>query len=132
MKLKTAAYNNRVSWYSVSSPLEWFAEQYTHYYRTEKTGGGLIDGATKTLLDRLDTQSFAPTNASGSTGVVYGADGGTSAATGNGGQGGVGQTTEGGIGDGGARAGAANRGGAGAGGGAPGGQPQVEPLFFPW
>jgi len=121
IKLKTAAYNNRVSWYSVSSPLEWFAEQYTHYYRTEKTGGGLIDGTTKALLDKLDTQSFAPTNAAGTSGVVYGA------------QGGPGQTNEGGIGDGGSRPGAAARGGS-AGAGADAARPpaQVEPLFFPW
>jgi hypothetical protein len=75
IKLKTEAYNNKVSWYSVSSPLEWFAEQYTHYYRTEKTGGGLIDSATKDLLDRLDTQQFVPTNAVSSGGVVIGPDG---------------------------------------------------------
>ena len=28
-------YNKRVSWYSVSSPAEWFAENYSHYYRME-------------------------------------------------------------------------------------------------
>lgn len=118
IKLKTAAYNSRVSWYSVSSPLEWFAEQYTHYYRTEKTGGGLIDAATKSLLDGLDKKSFAPTNASGSTGVVYGADA----------KGGPGQTSEGGIGDG---KGAAGRAASGANPTADK-APQVEPLFFPW
>jgi hypothetical protein len=107
-----------VSWYSVSSPLEWFAEQYTHYYRTEKTGGGLIDAATKSLLDGLDKKSFAPTNASGSTGVVYGADA----------KGGPGQTSEGGIGDG---KGAAGRAASGANPTADK-APQVEPLFFPW
>jgi Domain of unknown function (DUF4157) len=124
IKLKTTAYNNRVSWYSVSSPVEWFAEQYAHYYRTEKTGGGLIDAATKTLLDGLDTKSFAPTNASGSTGVVYG---------------GQGQTTEGGSGSGGGGAGAnagsekgaTNRASAGTNKSAEA-TPQVEPLFFPW
>jgi hypothetical protein len=121
IKLKTAAYNNRVSWYSVSSPLEWFAEQYTHYYRTEKTGGGLIDAATKALLDKLDTQSFAPTNASGSTGVVYGGqntEGGPGGGTGGGSTGGAGT-------------GAANRASSGSDKSAEA-TPQVEPLFFPW
>jgi hypothetical protein len=70
-KYKTAAYNQKVSWYSLSSPQEWFAEQYAHYYRTEKTGGGLIDGATKTLLDTLDTQEFVPSeDDGGATGEV--------------------------------------------------------------
>jgi len=115
IKLKTAAFNNRVSWYSVSSPLEWFAEQYTHYYRTEKTGGGLIDAATKSLLDGLDTKSFAPTTADGTSGVVYG---------GQDAKGGPGQT-------------AGSSDGKGAAGRATGGaqshaQPQTEPLLFPW
>lgn len=69
-KLSSAAFAGKVSWYSVSSPKEWFAEQYTHYYRTEKTGGGLIDAATKALLDRLDQQQFVPTSADGQRGVV--------------------------------------------------------------
>jgi hypothetical protein len=71
-KLKSAAYNQKVSWYGVSSPKEWWAEQYAHYYRTEKTGGGLIDPATKTFLDDLDKKQFLPTNASGTRGTVTG------------------------------------------------------------
>jgi hypothetical protein len=71
-KFKTAAYNQKVSWYGVSSPKEWWAEQYAHYYRTEKTGGGLIDAATKTFLDDLDKKQFLPTNASGTTGTTFG------------------------------------------------------------
>jgi len=121
IKLKTAAYNNRVSWYSVSSPVEWFAEQYTHYYRTEKTGGGLIDSATKTLLDNLDKQSFAPTNASGSQGVVYGGQAESAGGSKGGGAGGGGGTG----------AGAANRAASGNDKSAQA-TPQVEPLFFPW
>jgi Domain of unknown function (DUF4157) len=114
IKLKTEAFNNKVSWYSVSSPLEWFAEQYTHYYRTEKTGGGLIDATTKAFLDKLDKQSFAPTNATGSTGVVYG---------------GQGAGAENGGGEGAGRQGAGARSSAG---NNPAPPPQIEPLFFPW
>jgi hypothetical protein len=73
-KFKTVAYNNKVSWYGISSPKEWWAEQYAHYYRTEKTGGGLIDPATKKLLDDLDKKQFLPTNASGTQGVSFGSD----------------------------------------------------------
>lgn len=71
-KFKTAAYNQKVSWYGISSPKEWWAEQYAHYYRTEKTGGGLIDAATKKLLDDLDKKQFLPTNASGTQGITTG------------------------------------------------------------
>lgn len=73
-KFKTVAYNNKVSWYGISSPKEWWAEQYAHYYRTEKTGGGLIDPATKKVLDDLDKKQFLPTNASGSSGISFGSD----------------------------------------------------------
>ena len=79
-KFKTAAYNSKVSWYGISSPKEWFAEQYAHYYRTEKTGGGLIDPATKKLLDDLDKKQFLPTNDSGTTGITMG--GGTAGGAG--------------------------------------------------
>jgi Domain of unknown function (DUF4157) len=81
-KLKSEAYNKKVSWYGVSSPKEWWAEQYAHYYRTEKTGGGLIDDATKKLLDELDKKQFLPTNASGTSGISFG--GGASAGAGSG------------------------------------------------
>lgn len=50
-----AAHQQKVSWYSLSSPHEWFAEQYAHYYRHDKHGDGL-DPGTKTKLDELDTQ----------------------------------------------------------------------------
>jgi hypothetical protein len=73
-KFKTVAYNNKVSWYGVSSPKEWWAEQYAHYYRTEKTGGGLIDAANKKVLDDLDKKQFLPTNASGTQGISFGSD----------------------------------------------------------
>jgi hypothetical protein len=111
IKLKTEAFNNKVSWYSVSSPLEWFAEQYTHYYRTEKTGGGLIDNATKSLLDTLDTQQFVPsaTNPNGA-GTVMGPDGQAQPASTP--QGDQGQPNGTGM--------------------EGGGSVQIEPLFFPW
>jgi hypothetical protein len=111
IKMKTEAYNNKVSWYSVSSPLEWFAEQYTHYYRTEKTGGGLIDNATKTLLDRLDTQQFVPSTTASNGGVVIGADGQAQPAQAE-------SQPQG------------QPNGTGASGG--GSEVAVEPLFFPW
>jgi hypothetical protein len=119
MKLKTPAYENRVSWYSMSSPFEWFAEQYAHYYRTEKTGGGLIDPATRKFLDKLDDRSFH--GGAGKPG--HGAYGGESAG---------GEATSGeGAGGGGESAGEAPRGSSG-GAAASSAAAQVEPLFFPW
>jgi hypothetical protein len=49
------AHKQMVSWYSLSSPHEWFAEQYAHYYRLGKTGQGLEGGVAKKLAE-LDTQ----------------------------------------------------------------------------
>jgi hypothetical protein len=68
-KYKKAAWDAKVSWYSLSSPKEWFAEQYTHFYRTEKTGSG-IDATTLTLLQDLDKQKFVPTT--GDDGITIG------------------------------------------------------------
>jgi hypothetical protein len=51
------AHRKRVSDYSTSSPLEWFAEQYEHYYRGTPRGAG-IEAATKTKLDELHGQKF--------------------------------------------------------------------------
>jgi hypothetical protein len=65
-KYKKAAWDAKVSWYSLSSPKEWFAEQYTHFYRTEKTGSG-IDGATLALLKDLDKKELVPTSGGGVT-----------------------------------------------------------------
>jgi hypothetical protein len=121
MKWNTEAFNKKVSWYGQSSPLEWWAEQYSHYYRTEKTGGGLIDDTTKAMLDRLDKTAYAPTSADGSTGVTYPTSG---SATGGGGP-------------------AVASSGGGGGGQLPANstaatatpRPQAqrkEPLFFPW
>jgi hypothetical protein len=50
---KQQAHEHKVSWYSLSSPHEWFAEQYAHYYRLKRTGEGLEPG-TKAKLDELD------------------------------------------------------------------------------
>jgi hypothetical protein len=44
---------NKVSWYSISSTVEWFAEQYANYYRTGKAGTG-SDADTKKKLDEID------------------------------------------------------------------------------
>lgn len=53
------AHKQMVSWYSLSSPHEWFAEQYAHYYRLGKTGEGLEGGVAKKLAE-LDTQQPPP------------------------------------------------------------------------
>jgi hypothetical protein len=70
-KFHKDAWDNKVSWYSLSSPKEWFAEQYAHYYRTEKTGGSQIDSSTKSLLDKLDKQAFIADD-TGTGGRVHG------------------------------------------------------------
>jgi len=49
-------FRERVSWYSLASPPEWFAEQYAHYYRS---GAGLAPDV-KQRLDALNAQSFDP------------------------------------------------------------------------
>lgn len=55
---KQHAHQQKVSWYSLSSPHEWFAEQYAHYYQSGKSGDGL-DSGTKTKLTELDGQAPA-------------------------------------------------------------------------
>lgn len=70
------AHDEKVSWYSLSSPNEWFAEQYSQYYRTGKSGAGL-DPATKTFLDALDSKPYV---APGTAGATPGAADGTPAA----------------------------------------------------
>lgn len=52
--------DNKVSWYSLSSTVEWFAEQYTNYYRTNKTGAG-ADATTKAKLDAIDKMDATAT-----------------------------------------------------------------------
>jgi len=52
--------DNKVSWYSISSTVEWFAEQYANYYRTGKTGAG-ADAATKTKLESIDKMDSTAT-----------------------------------------------------------------------
>jgi hypothetical protein len=52
--------DNKVSWYSISSTVEWFAEQYANYYRTGKTGAG-ADAATKTKLEAIDKMDSTAT-----------------------------------------------------------------------
>jgi hypothetical protein len=127
-KFKAEAWRKKVSYYSMSSPKEWFAEQYTHFYRTGKSGSGL-DADTCTLLKDLDKLEFVPT---GGTGGVTITD---HSGTGSGG-GGAGSTTETGEQGAGAPAaqGAATQ-GAGADGSAqrrPGPDGPNKPLMFPW
>ena len=55
-----AAHKDKVSWYSLSSPNEWFAEQYVAYYHHEPRGTGLDAGA-RTKLDELH-RTEAPTD----------------------------------------------------------------------
>ncbi len=73
-KYKKDAWDNKVSMYSMSSPNEWFAEQYSQYYRTGKAGTGL-DPATKAFLDALDGKSFAAPGASAAATPGGAADG---------------------------------------------------------
>lgn len=117
-KFKAHTWQQKVSWYSLSSPKEWFAEQYTHFYRTQKSGSG-IDSTTLSLLKRLDKQDFAPTSSDGSSGVTI-----------PGMRGGQGNTEGGGISGASSGATAAE---------APdgheeqqGAEARVEPLMFPW
>ncbi len=51
------AHRQRVSSYSMSSPYEWFAEQYAHYHRLNRSGDGL-DAVTKQKLDELHTAKY--------------------------------------------------------------------------
>jgi hypothetical protein len=126
-KYKKQAWDAKVSWYSLSSPKEWFAEQYTHFYRTEKTGSG-IDATTLALLKDLDKKEFVPTT--GGNGVTLpraqpgSADGGSGA----------------GVGDAPAGTTATGQKPQGQPGGQPGGAKPAgptpdgpdRPLFFPW
>ncbi len=133
-KYKKAAWDQKVSWYSLSSPREWFAEQYTHFYRTDKTGSGM-DPDTVTLLKDLDKQEFVPT--SGGDGVTIpnpnpGAGGGGSLGDAPGG------TTAGTSPNAPAQGGGGEAGSAGAAGGSgprpagPTPDGPDKPLFFPW
>ena len=52
--------DNKVSWYSLSSTVEWFAEQYANFYRTGKTGTG-ADATTKKKLEDIDKMDSTAT-----------------------------------------------------------------------
>jgi len=113
------AWDQKVSWYSLSSPLEWFAEQYTHFYRTEKTGSGM-DPATVTLMKNLDKLEFAPTT--GTDGVTITNLTGSDSKGGGGGR----------ASEAGATVAAAGAGQAKPQGAAAADTPERRPLFFPW
>lgn len=68
-------YDNKVSWYGLSSPKEWFAEVYTYYYRTGKAAP-LLDPATKQKLDDIDGKHWDPAAARGQGALVPGTGGG--------------------------------------------------------
>jgi len=52
---KKSISDNKVSWYSLSSLIEWFAEQYTSYYRTGKAAPPGPEGAAiKAKFDGID------------------------------------------------------------------------------
>jgi len=57
-KYAEAAYTAKVSMYSLSSPKEWFAEQYVQFYQTNKSGAGLHPDTFAYLRD-IDTRSVA-------------------------------------------------------------------------
>jgi hypothetical protein len=71
-------YKNRISWYSVSSPAEWFAENYSHYYRME---GKHPEKDVKTYFDGLDKYKWNPAGASGTLKPGGAAEGGEEAAS---------------------------------------------------
>jgi hypothetical protein len=52
------AYNSKVSWYSLSSPNEWFAEQYVQYHITRGAGTGM-DATTLAYMKDLDKATMA-------------------------------------------------------------------------
>jgi hypothetical protein len=56
------AWRDRVSTYAMSSPYEWFAEQYAHYYRLTPHGQGLEPGIKK-KLDELHGVKYADPDA---------------------------------------------------------------------
>ena len=51
---------NKISWYSLSSTVEWFAEQYANFYRTGKSGAG-ADADTKAKLEAIDKMDATAT-----------------------------------------------------------------------
>src|SRR5262249_44264248 len=53
---------SRVSWYSLSSPYEWFAENYSHYYRMS---GNHPVADVKSYFDNLDHYRWTPSASSG-------------------------------------------------------------------
>jgi hypothetical protein len=61
---KDEAYTNKVSWYSVSSPAEWFAENYSHYYRMQ---GQHPVADVKKYFDSLDQYKWNASPAGGGT-----------------------------------------------------------------
>lgn len=120
-KFKDHTWYKKVSWYGISSPKEWFAEQYTHYYRTEKTGSGM-DSATLALMKDLDSKQFAPSSSASGGGVTIGDSSGSSS-------GGGGSSEDGGI----SQAGGDTNADAAASENQPNQDEQsAEPLFFPW
>jgi hypothetical protein len=69
------AFQNRVSWYSVASPAEWFAEQYAQYFRS---GGQGLEGDVKAKMDEIAQMRFDPSQKGkdGQTGALSGAEAG--------------------------------------------------------
>jgi hypothetical protein len=68
------AYNEKVSWYSLSSPLEWFAEQYVAYYQFGPNNSFQPD-VVKDKLKAIGAQKFSkgklrpPTSKGGASGA---------------------------------------------------------------
>jgi hypothetical protein len=56
-KYKKSAFDTKVSWYSVSSTAEWFAEQYAHYYRSSPKGNGQ-PAAVQTKMQEMEKLTF--------------------------------------------------------------------------
>jgi hypothetical protein len=72
--------DNRVSEYSLASPREWFAEQYTHFYRNNKSDpSGRMDAEMVKKLTEVDALQYNPaTSKTEAATVAHGAAAGGS------------------------------------------------------
>jgi hypothetical protein len=77
-KYTEAAYKAKVSWYSVSSPNEWFAEQYVQYHVTRGAGTGL-DAATVAYMKDLDKATTTTPGSDPATAATPGGEGAVAA-----------------------------------------------------
>ena len=79
-KYNKTAHDKKVSWYSLSSVQEWFAEQYS-YYMTSNGGATIpaVKDHLKTVLQDIDTTSGSPIHSPGAGGGAGAGGGGAGA-----------------------------------------------------